>query len=227
MVASLCPRCKAFGSAPFHTDTYKEYRMSLVFYWHPMSSATPVACALAELGVAHDRVRVDIRNGEQRTPEYLAINPNGKVPCLVVDGTPIFEGLAIHLWLGDRFGVERGLWPAAGTPERLQALSWCAWAYVTYMAVIGRLRAASMEGPQQDAGHAAIAADEARQLLDVLEARLSAQAWMVGEAYSLVDLVVAQVVGYGTYVGAKVDQHPAVSAWLAQVVARPAMQGEV
>jgi GST-like protein len=50
---------------------------------------------------------------------------------------------------------------------------------------------------------------------------------MLGGDYSLVDLVVAQVVGYGTYVGAGVDAYPAVAAWLAQVQARPAMQGEV
>ncbi|MFL9581947.1 glutathione S-transferase family protein [Stenotrophomonas sp. AB1(2024)] len=201
--------------------------MSVVFYWHPMSSATPVACALAELGVAHDRVRIDIRNGEQRMPEYLAINPNGKVPCLVVDGTPIFEGLAIHLWLGDRFGVARGLWPASGTPERLQALSWCAWAYVTYAAVINRLMLATVPGPLRDAVQAAAAGEGAAELLALLEARLGGQPWMLGDQYSLVDLVVAQVVGYGTYVGARVDAYPAVAAWLAQVQARPAMQGEV
>lgn len=201
--------------------------MSLVFYWHPMCSATPIACALAELGVAHDRVRIDIRNGEQRTPEYLAINPNGKVPCLVVQGTPIFEGLAIHLWLGDRFGVERGLWPAADTPERLQALSWCAWAYVTYMAVIGRLRQATDDAALADARHAAAALADANVLLDVLEARLAGQAWMLGEAYSLVDLVVGQVVGYGSYVGAGLDGHPAIAAWLGRMQTRPAWQGEV
>lgn len=200
--------------------------MSVVFYWHPMSSATPVACALAELGVAHDRVRIDIRNGEQRMPEYLAINPNGKVPCLVVDGTPIFEGLAIHLWLGDRFGVARGLWPAADTPERLQALSWCAWAYVTYAAVINRLLLATAPGPLRDAVQAAAAGEGAAELLALLEARLGGQPWMLGSQYSLVDLVVAQVVGYGTYVGARVDAYPAVAAWLAQVQARPAMQGD-
>jgi len=207
--------------------THKEFRMSVVFYWHPMSSATPIACALAELGVAHDRVRIDIRNGEQRTPEYLAINPNGKVPCLVVDGTPIFEGLAIHLWLGDRFGVARGLWPAADTPERLQALSWCAWAYVTYMAVVGRLRLATSDDALRDPRHAAAAAAEATQLLDVLEARLAGRQWMLGAEYSLVDLVVGQVVGYGTYVGAGVADHPSVAAWLARLQQRPAMQGEV
>ncbi|WP_313341762.1 glutathione S-transferase family protein [Stenotrophomonas sp.] len=201
--------------------------MSLVFYWHPMSSATPIACALAELGVAHDRVRIDIRNGEQRTPEYLAINPNGKVPCLVVDGTPIFEGLAIHLWLGERFGVERGLWPAADTPERLQAMSWCAWAYVTYMAVIGRLRLATADDALRDARQAAAASSDAKRLLEVLDERLGGNAWMLGAHYSLADLVVAQVVGYGTYVGAGVDDYPAVAAWLAQVQARTAMQGEV
>lgn len=201
--------------------------MSLVFYWHPMSSATPIACALAELAVPHERVRIDIRAGEQRTPEYLAINPNGKVPCLVVDGTPLFEGLAIHLWLGEHFGVAKGLWPHDGTPARLEAMSWCTWAYVTYGAVIGRVWLATTDDALRDADHAAAAIRTATALLDLLEARLSQQPWMLGEAYSLVDLVVGQVVGYGTYLGAAVEAHPAVAAWLQQVQARPAMQGAV
>jgi len=201
--------------------------MSLVFYWHPMSSATPIACALAELAVPHERVKIDIRAGEQRTPEYLAINPNGKVPCLVVDGTPLFEGLAIHLWLGEHFGVAKGLWPHDGTPARLEAMSWCTWAYVTYGAVIGRVWLATTDDALRDAGHAAAAIRTATALLDLLEARLSQQPWMLGEAYSLVDLVVGQVVGYGTYLGAAVEAHPAVAAWLQQVQARPAMQGAV
>lgn len=201
--------------------------MSLVFYWHPMSSATPIACALAELAVPHERVKIDIRAGEQRTPEYLAINPNGKVPCLVVDGTPLFEGLAIHLWLGEHFGVAKGLWPHDGTPARLEAMSWCTWAYVTYGAVIGRVWLATTDDALRDADHAAVAIRTASALLDLLEARLSQQPWMLGEAYSLVDLVVGQVVGYGTYLGAAVEAHPAVAAWLQQVQARPAMQGAV
>jgi len=201
--------------------------MSLVFYWHPMSSATPIACALAELAIPHERVKIDIRAGEQRTPEYLAINPNGKVPCLVVDGTPMFEALAIHLWLGEHFGVAKGLWPHDGTPARLEAMSWCTWAYVTYGAVIGRVWLATTDDALRDADHAAAAIRTATALLDLLQARLSQQPWMLGEAYSLVDLVVGQVVGYGTYLGAAVEAHPAVAAWLQQVQARPAMQGAV
>lgn len=201
--------------------------MSLVFYWHPMSSATPIACVLAELAVPHERVRIDIRAGEQRTADYLTINPNGKVPCLVVDGTPMFEALAIHLWLGEHFGVAKGLWPHDGTPARLEAMSWCTWAYVTYGAVIGRVWLATTDDALRDADHAAAAIRTATALLDLLEARLSQQPWMLGEAYSLVDLVVGQVVGYGTYLGAAVEAHPAVAAWLQQVQARPAMQGAV
>jgi GST-like protein len=145
----------------------------------------------------------------------------------VVDGTPLFEGLAIHLWLGEHYGVAKGLWPQDGTPARLEAMSWCTWAYVTYGAVIGRVWLATMDDALRSADHAAAGIRAANGLLDLLEARLSQQSWMLGDAYSLVDLVVGQVVGYGTYMGAAVDAHPAVAAWLQQVQARPAMQGEV
>jgi GST-like protein len=201
--------------------------MSLVFYWHPMSSATPVACALAELSVPHERVRIDIRTGEQRTPAYLAINPNGKVPCLVVDGTPLFEGVAILQWLGGRYGVAQGLWPADHSPARLQALAWTSWAYVTYAALLSRLSLATTDEALRNHAHAAAALAGVDGLLDLLDAHLAERRWMLGEAYSLVDLVVGSVVGYGVYVGADVDAHPAVKDWLGRLQARPAMQGEV
>ena len=201
--------------------------MSLVLYWHPMSSATPIACALAELGVPHERIKIDIRSGEQRKPDYLALNPNGKVPTLTVDGAPMFEALAIHLWLGERYGVERGLWPKADTPERLQAMSWCAWSYVTYGAVLVRLQvAAHGEEPLRSVAHAEAAREGLNQLLALLDARLARQPWMLGADYSLADLVVGSVIGYSVYIGAPVSSHPHVQAWLGKVQARPAMQIE-
>ena len=201
--------------------------MSLVLYWHPMSSATPIACALAELGVPHERVKIDIRSGEQRKPDYLALNPNGKVPTLTVDGASMFEALAIHLWLGERYGVARGLWPKADTPERLQATSWCAWSYVTYGAVLVRLQvAAHGEEALRSAAHEEAAREGLSQLLALLDARLAKQSWMLGADYSLVDLVVGSVIGYSVYIGAPVSSHPHVQAWLQKVQARPSMQIE-
>ena len=198
--------------------------MSIVFYWHPMSSATPVASALAELAVPHERVKVDIRTGEQRRPEFLALNPNGKVPTLTVDGAPLFEALAIHLWLGERYGVERGLWPAAGTPERLLAMSWCAWSYVSYGAAVMRLFLATQAEGAPGGAEAERVLDDVDALLAVLDGHLSQQPWMLGAAYSLADLVVGSVVGYSAYLGARVASHSHVRAWMDRVQARPAMQ---
>ncbi|RJP64753.1 MAG: glutathione S-transferase family protein [Comamonadaceae bacterium] len=195
----------------------------IVLYWHPMSSATPIACALAELGVPHERVKVDITTGEQRRPDYLALNPNGKVPTMTVDGAPMFEALAIELWLGERYGVKKGLWPAAGTPAHLQAMSWCTWSYVTYGAQLVRLQAARDMGTPDDA-HGAAGHKATDELLAMLDARLAKQPWMLGDAYSLVDLCVGSVIGYSAYIGAPVQKHPHVLAWLQKVQARPAMQ---
>ncbi len=201
--------------------------MSIVLYWHPMSSATPIACALAELGLPYERVKIDIRAGEQHAPDYLALNPNGKVPTLTVDGAPMFEALAIQLWLGHTYGVERGLWPADGTPEHLQALSWCSWAYVTYGAVLVRLQLATQGEPAlRSEAQARAATQGLDELLAVLDARLARQAWMLGEHYSLVDLLVASVLGYSVYLGAPVARHAHVQAWLGRVQARPSMQLE-
>lgn len=195
----------------------------IVLYWHPMSSAIPVACALAELGVPHERVKVDITTGEQRRPDYLALNPNGKVPTLTVDGAPMFEALAIELWLGHTYGVKSGLWPAEGTPERLQAMSWSTWSYVTYGAQLVRLQAAKDMGTPDDA-HGTAAHKALDELLTVLDGRLSQHPWLLGDAYTLADLIVASVIGYSVYLGAPVDQHPVTNAWLQKVQARPAMQ---
>lgn len=198
--------------------------MSIVFYWHPMSSATPVACALAELAVPHERVKVDIKAGEQRRPAFLALNPNGKVPTLAVDGAPMFEALAIQLWLGERYGVERGLWPAAGTPERLLAMSWCAWSYVSYGAAVMRLYLATQGEDAPGGAEAERVLRDVDALLEVLDGHLSRQPWVLGEAYSLADLVVGSVIGYSAYLGARVASHPHVQDWLGRVQARPAMQ---
>jgi GST-like protein len=201
--------------------------MSIVFYYAPWSSASPVASALAELGVPHEAVKFDLTKGDQKKPAFLALNPNGKVPTLVVDGAPMFEAVAIMIWLGEKFGVQKKLWPAAGTPEHLQALSWSAWAYVSYVGALGLLAAATSERISKDI-HNPAQAEYARNLLngmlDVLEARLAKQKYILGADYSLADLIVASVVGYGVYVGKPVDAHPHVKAWLEAFQKREAYQ---
>lgn len=197
--------------------------MSIVFYWAPMSSASPVASALAELEVPHEVVQFDLTQTVHKRPEFLALNPNGKVPTIVVDGTPMFEALAILMWLGDRYGVDKGLWPAADAPERLVAMSWCTWAYVTYGTLLVRFSFSQSDRVER-ALHNRAQAEHAKQELDallaILEARLSKQTYILGESYTLADLTVASVVGYGVFVGISVDRFPHVKGWLERFQAR-------
>lgn len=200
--------------------------MAIVLYCATtLSSATPIALALEELGVPHEKVLLDLAAGDTRKPELLALNPNGKVPTLVVDGTPMFEALAMYVLLGDRYGVEAGLWPAAHAPARLEALSWCAWAYVTYVSVLQRFSYAT--NPRVPAElHSPVMAAHAKKELDALQAildrRLASRPYLLGEAYSLVDLCVSMTVGHGAALGATFEAHPHVKAWFDRCQARPA-----
>jgi GST-like protein len=170
---------------------------------------------------------VDLQSGDQRKPEFLALNPNGKVPTMVVSGTPMFEALAMIQWLGDRHGVKKGLWPSADSPDRLTALSWTTWSYVTVGAVLQRLNMAQSPRVPEELHHAPAAAHaqaEVQRLLHILDERLATRPYLLGEAFSLVDLVLGSSVTYATYCGVSADGHARVKEWLARIQARPSFK---
>ena len=197
--------------------------MSLTFFTAPNSSATSISVLLDELALPHEAVVLDLTKGESRTPQLLALNPNGKVPTLVVDGTPVFEALAIAQYLGDRHGVAKGLWPAFDSASRLEAISWTAWTYVTYYPALLRLVASASASPAA-AGAGAATAGGTQELLGILDGRLAKAPWMLGAEFSLVDSLMANVVKFGAYCGASFDAHPHVSAWMTKNAARPAFK---
>ena len=199
--------------------------MSMTLYAANLSSASPVVHAVKELEAPCEIVFLDLSKNDQRKPEFLALNPNGKVPTLVADGTPMFEALAIMQWLGDRYGVQRGLWPAASSPDRLTALAWSTWAYVTYGSALARLNFAGNERlPRELHSPAQVTAvlKEIGELLTIVDERLKTRPYLLGEAFSLVDLIVASTITYGTYLGASVEGHRHVKMWQERFQARPA-----
>ena len=84
----------------------------------------------AEETVNEKREFPDFKAGDTKKPEFLKLNPNGKVPVIVHDGTSIWESAAITMYLGEVFGVDAKLYPAPG-PKRGAAMKWIVWGNVS------------------------------------------------------------------------------------------------
>jgi glutathione S-transferase len=186
----------------------------LTFYWSPRSSATRIYWAIEELGIPCEKVRFDLQAGDQRKPEYLALNPNGKVPLIVDDGVPVFESMAILIHLGERYGQDKGLWPASGAKAHGQALAWVVWVAATVSPVMFRYMREKQES----------AKGELEKLIAMVEARLSKQPFMLGEQFTYVDLAVASAMGFWRMNGHDFSAYPCVGKWIDVCQSRPAFK---
>lgn len=202
--------------------------MALTFYFAPMSSSSRISWVLEELGVPYEKVQVDVRNGGGKEPGFLAINPHGKVPALTDGDTKLFESLAILFYLGEKYGVEKGLWPT-DLGLRGEAMSWSTWASVELLHVIfkwishGADTPRSLPKEKRDADLAKEQRDRWSHEMAILEGHLKIRQNILGAEFSLADLAVVGVVGLGVTFGKlPVTDFPHVSAWLTRCIARPA-----
>jgi glutathione S-transferase len=95
----------------------------IVFYHNPQSRAAIAHWMLEEVGADYEVRHIDFQKGDNRKPEFLAINPMGKIPTIVVDGTVITEAPAIIAWLADAYPAA-DLAPPVGSPERGTYYRW-------------------------------------------------------------------------------------------------------
>ncbi|MFT3898579.1 MAG: glutathione S-transferase family protein [Thermomonas sp.] len=94
-----------------------------ILYYAPGAASFLVHWLLIELGVPHELRLVDTAAKQQKSPGYLALNPNGVVPTLVVDGKPQYEAAALAMLLAERH-PQAGLAPAADDPRRADYVQW-------------------------------------------------------------------------------------------------------
>ena len=197
--------------------------MSLIFYYAPMSTASITELVLAELDVPCEKVRVDLKKGETRKPDFRKMNPNGKVPLLVHDGTPIWESAAITLYLGETFGVEKKLYPPPGT-KRGEAMKWVVWTNVSLVDAIGRFARNTMSWTPEEQ-HNAKAAEAAKSdiadCLAVLDGALEGREFLLGE-HTLVDTHLHSIVDWLGHMQTGVAPSARVHAWSQRCAARPA-----
>lgn len=199
--------------------------MSLIFYYAPMTSATRIHWALEELEIPFEKKKLDLSKGEQKTPEFLALNPNGKVPLIVEEGLPIYESLAILIYLGERHGVEKGLFPQPGM-ERAEALRWMCWAQVSLADAGGRIMRNTSErfpADERNEKAGATAKTELHDLLAIVDKALEGKEYLVGGKFSFADLAIAGYVPFFARIGADLSPFKNIQAWVGRCTARPAL----
>lgn len=197
--------------------------MSLIFYYAPMSTADITNLVFAELDVPHERIILDIRKGDTKKPDYLKLDPNGRTPLIVHDGTPIFESAAITMYLGETFGVDKGLYPAPG-PKRGEAMKWIVWTNVTAGAAVTRWTHNTMdwipaEQRNEKAGAAGLA--DVHKCLAILDGALEGKEYLCG-SYTLADTHLNSFIDWLRHMKVDLAKYPNIVAWGARCCARPA-----
>ena len=200
--------------------------MAIVYYYAPMSSAVRTTWAIEELCLPCERRLIDLGAKGAREAWFLEKNPNGKVPVLEVDGVCLFESTAILLYLGETYGVERGLFPPPGI-IRGQVFQWMVWAHVTLSEAVQRYaRNISPLVPEEQRNPKA--AEAARGELDaalgILDRALTGRQWLVGEGFSFADLATAGFLGWLQFLGIDYSGWQNIKAWAQRCQSRPAHQ---
>jgi glutathione S-transferase len=210
--------------------------MSLTFYFAPMSTASITEAVLAELGIPFELVKLNISIGDTRKPEFLKINPNGRVPAIVHEGVAIWESSAITMYLGEVFGVDKKLYPTPG-PKRGEAMKWIAWSNVTFAEPASRLFASlppEMQGDVETNSQekiapemkSAVAMEKAKadltDCLRILNEGLEGRSFLIGD-YSLADTHLQGIVGWIGSMDIDLTPFPNVTGWLKRCYERPAI----
>ena len=196
--------------------------MSLTFYWAPRSTAGLTELVIEELGVRCERVSLEVGKTTQ-SPDFLKINPNGKVPVLVHDGTVIWESAAITMYLGETFGVEKKLYPAPGR-QRGEAMKWIVWTNVTLGDAIGRYTRNTMDwypAEERNAKAGESAKKEVADCLRIVDDALSGKQFLLGD-YTIVDTHLHGIIGWMKMLNIDFAPFPQVQAWSQRCSARPA-----
>ncbi|WP_243457650.1 glutathione S-transferase family protein [Ottowia testudinis] len=160
---------------------------SLTFYTHPMSRGRVARWMLEETGLPYETVLLDY-GSTMKAPDYLAINPMGKVPAIRHGGAVVTEVAAIVMYLADLV-PEKHLAPPVGTPERGAYYRW-----IAFMGPLEQLMVAKVTGQLADPKMAGYGTEA--DLLDTLEGAVKDRTHLAGAHFTAADLLVSAYIGW-------------------------------
>jgi glutathione S-transferase len=200
----------------------------ITLYGSPYSSnARKVHWLLEETGATYRYESIDLFAGQQKSPDYLRMNPNGRVPTIDDDGFILWESNAILWYLADKLG--RGKVVPEDVRTRAHVDQWMWWQAsdlqpATSRVAILKIRA-TPEQPIDPVKHKEAVEGTAKPL-KILDEHITegGRKYVVGDAFSIADISLAEATLNGRWAGVSLDGYPAVSAWLARLSERPAFQ---
>jgi GST-like protein len=157
------------------------------FYFNAAPNPTKVALALEEMGLAYEPIPIDTRKGQQFTPEFLAVNPNGKVPAIVDGDATVFDSNAILLYLAEK--THRFL-PQPTPASRGELLSWLMFVASGIGPYSGQAVHFRHHAPEPKEYALNRYDFEAERHWKIIDARLGRNAYMLGSTYTIVDMAV-------------------------------------
>ena len=190
--------------------------MPVELYHHPFTRASTVVPMLEAAGCDYTLRYVDLLAGEQKTDAIVALNPMGKLPILVDDGTVVTETAAIGLYLADKYAPGE-LAPAIDDPARGPYLRWSFFAPSVIEPGTGN-ESGGWETNRGSVGWGTYAA-----MLRAIESAIGAGPWLLGERFSMADIVFGGTVRF--MLGFKMlEPRPAFVDYAARLSAHPAVQ---
>jgi glutathione S-transferase len=189
---------------------------TLLLHYHPFSRAAGVVWMFEELGVPYELQFVDFNAAQNRTPEFLRVNPMGKLPTLVDGDTIVTESAAIGLYLADRYGYGT-LAPKVDDAARATYLRWSLYA----PSVIEPAAYAHMAKWEFRAAQAGWGRYE--DVLDSIESAIGDGPYLLGERFSMADVIFGGTVRY-MLAFKMLDPRPSFERYVERLSARPASQ---
>ena len=177
---------------------------------------------LEEVSLPYNVHKIDITKGEQSTPEYIAINPNSKIPAIVDQDTAmiVFESGAILIYLAEKTGSN--LLPT-NQKDRFQVLEWLMLQMGSIGPMFGQLNHFKKFAPEKIPYAIERYEKETLRLYSVLDRQLKDNEFICGD-YSIADIATYPWVAVYNFQGLTLDNHPDLKRWLETVQQRPAVQ---
>jgi glutathione S-transferase len=188
----------------------------LVFYHNPASRGRIVHWMLEEVGVPYETKILSLEKREHKSPEYLAINPMGKIPAIVHNGTVVTESAAICAYLADAF-PKAGLAPPIGDPARGTYYRWLFFAAgCIEPALVDKMFARPPVEREGTLGYGTYESTVA-----TIEKAITPGPWILGERFSAADVYVGSEIGWGLYTKS-LEPRPAFQQYFERCNQRPA-----